>query len=66
MVVITELIFVSSQVREFLLELHLCVHLVFVGLMFILNLELALELVVVTCFTFVTVITFKAFTTSLG
>ena len=66
MVMIMGLIFVSSQVQEFLLELHQCVHLVFVGLKFTLVLELVLELVVVTYFAFVTFITFKAFTASLG
>lgn len=66
MVKIMELIFVSFQVQEFLLELHRCVHLVFVGQVFILILELALELIKVTCFTFVTIITFRAFTASLG
>jgi hypothetical protein len=66
MVMIMGLIFVSSQVQEFLLELHQCVHLVFVGPMFILILELVLELVVVTYFAFVTFITFEAFIASLG
>ena len=66
MVMLTELIFVFSQVQELLLELHQCEHLAFVGQGFILILELALEVVVVACFTFVTIITFEAFTASLG
>ena len=66
MVMIMGLIFVSSQVQEFLWELHQCVHLVFVGPKFTLVLELVLELVVVKYFAFVTFITFEAFTASLG
>jgi hypothetical protein len=66
MAMIKELTFVSSQVQEFLLEVLQYAHLVSVGQVFILILKLVLELVVVTCFAFVTFITFEAFAASLG